>query len=348
MTRTVFELARNRQEPVVNAGKPCQYTVNMGLEPPAEYDPHFLPLLVELQRELKELEEGSFTSMADDELLEKIRFLHRGFTFQAPIFPEGTLIYRAVRISQRPEHKSRVGYPPLSAVRSDGRLNKSGEVMFYGALNQFASCLQECSWQIGEFFAISAWLTTKRMTFNHLGYSAAVLEKLKSNRDLPFFAKTQQDSERNVLIREWQARVFTQQVAAGQEKLYRLPIALKEFALSRMVQTEPHAANIFSGVIYPSVAMWLLADNIAILTSEVDSKMALFEVILLTLDSLTKVQQPDGSVSTNFAMKPYDFARPDPEGNLIWGQKSQVIYPSGTDASRFTPQLLAPGKMHLE
>jgi hypothetical protein len=314
----------------------------MDLKGPVKEDRRPPLPLDELRRELTDLESGSFTSLSDSELQEKVRIIHQDFTFRAPIFPIGTLIYRAVRVSQRPTHKSRISYPPIDVVKSNGRLNRVGEVIFYGALNQFASCLQECSWQVGEFFAVSAWLTTQAMTFNHLGYSTAVLGALNSEREVPFFAQMNQDSERNALIREWQARIFTQRVLAGQENLYRLPIALKTFALSKMVQIDPHSPDIFSGVIYPSTAMWLLGDNIAILPAEVETKMALFEVILLTLDSIKETRKSGGSITTNFAMKPYDFARADPDGNLIWGQKSQVIYPTGTDASRFSPRLLAP------
>jgi hypothetical protein len=296
----------------------------------------------ELKNELSALESGSFVSLTDDELHEKIRIIHSGFLLQAPIYPVGTLIYRAVRVSQRPTHASRVSYPPLELVKTNGRLNRPGEGMFYGSLNQFASCLQECSWKVGEFFAISAWLTTKMMTFNHLGYSAEVLAAFKSNRELPFFAKIKEQSDREKLIREWQARVLTQKTPPSEEHLYRLPIALKDFALGNMVQTDPNAPDVFSGVIYPSVAMWLLGDNIAILPSEVDAKIALLEVILLTLDSIKEEHKEDGSIHTGMNMKTYDFARADGNGNLVWGQKSQIVYPNGVDASQFTPKILLP------
>lgn len=297
--------------------------------------------LEELQRELAALEDGSFTSFSDEELREKIRVIHGGITLQAPIMPAGTAIYRAVKVSQRPSDRLRVGYPPLEVVKDHGRLNRAGEVMFYGAFH-LSACLHECAWQVGEFFAVSGWLTNVPMTFNHLGYSQAVLQSLRSNRELPFFTKLNDDSRRNALIREWQARVFTQRVPKDQGYLYRLPIALKDFALSKMIQTDPNAPDIFSGVIYPSVAMWLLADNVAVLPKEVDTKMTLFEVILLTLDSVTEVPRTEGGIETKMAMKTYDFARPEGDGKLKWGQKSQIIYPDEVAASQFTPKPLAP------
>ncbi len=319
---------------------PCVH-YGMDINQPPEPEHNLLLACDELQTEFASLEGGAFTSLSDEELREKIRVIHAGFALQAPIFPAGTAIYRAVRVSQRPANRSRVGYPPAALVREYGRLNRISEVMFYGAFH-LGPCLQECAWQVGEFFAVSGWLTTAPMTFNHLGYSQSVLQSLKSNRDLPFFAKLTKDSERNVLIREWQARVFTQYVPRDQGHLYRLPIALKDFALSKMVQTDLIAPDIFSGVIYPSVATWLLADDVAILPSEVDAKLALFEVILLTLDSVEGVRRDDGGTETKMAMKTYDFARPDVDGNLKWGQKSQIIYPDGVDASQFTPKVLSP------
>jgi hypothetical protein len=299
-------------------------------------------LFDELQRELRALEVGSFNSLADAELCEKIRLVHTGFNFRVPTFPAGTQIYRAVKVSERPSRKARISYPPIGMVTSNGRLNRPGEGMFNGSFNQFASCLLECSAKVGELFAISAWLTTQVMSFNHLGYSTTVLEVMKSNRNVPFFAEVHNGSERNRFIREWQARVFTQRVPAGQEHKYRLSIALKDFALEKFAQIGPNFPSAFSGITYPSVAMWLLCDNVAILPEEVDAKMSLFEVIFLTLDSITETRKDDGSIVTNYAMRPCDFARPDGDGNLVWGQRSQVIHPPGTDASKFTPRLLPP------
>jgi len=180
------------------------------------------------------------------------------------------------------------------------------------------------------------------MTLNHLGYSPEALQRARANRELPFFAKVNKDSERSALLQAWQARVFTQAVRAGHEHLYRLSIALKEFALSPMVQIDPKAPPLFSGVMYPAVAMWLLGDNVAILPSEVDAKMKMFEVILLTLESVDEAKQPDGGTTWSYNIRAFDHARPDLKGNLIWGQRSQIVHPPGVDASQFPLRVLAP------
>jgi len=298
--------------------------------------------LDELQQELSDLENGSFTSLTDGELHEKIRTINEGFVIHAPIVQPGTIIYRAVKISKRPTHKSRISYPPVELIKTNGRLNRVGEVMFYGSFDQLASCLYECSCDVGDFFAISFWLTKQAMMFNHLGYSTKVLSELKSNRDLPFFAQMQEESERNRIFREWQAKVFTKHIPFDQTHLYRLPIALKDYALGKVVGTNPNGPSGFSGIIYPSIALRLLTDNVAIMPTEVDSKLDLIEVILITLDATREIIKEDGSTETQTTFKTYAFARPDAIGNLIWGQKSQVIQTPGTDLFDVAPRLLPP------
>ena len=278
-----------------------------------------------LRGELAELESGSFVNLTDEELKEKIRLIHDAFTFAAPIYEAGTNIFRAVRVSERPTQASRVSYPPPERVRSNGRLNKAGEVLFYGAMGQFASCLLECGHKVGEIFAVSAWRTKERMMFGHFGYSQAVFDRIKTLREMPFFVNQQASDERNKMIREWQSRVFTAAVPPNQEHLYRLPIALKNLGLAQIAEPLPEGPTLFSGVIYPSVAMWLLADNVAILPSEVDTKMELFEVMLLVIDSIIETPKPDGGKQTAHTLKAYDFAQADSQGNLIWGQKSRFV-----------------------
>ncbi len=235
-----------------------------------------------------------------------------------------------------------MSYPPAEAVRLPGRLNRVGEVMFYGSFGQFESCIHEGSWKVGDFFAVSAWLTTEPMLFNHLGYSTAVVAASRSKRDLPVYARIAQDSERNRLIREWEARVFTQRVPEGQEHLYRLPIALGDHALGEVVGGGPGGPRAFSGVIYPSVAAWLMRDNVAIIPSEVDAKLALFEVILLTIDSVKELRKAEDRSATQVTAKAYDYARPGEDGALVWGQTSQVIPPDGAEAPKRAPAVLPP------
>lgn len=281
--------------------------------------------LEELTRELDALEHGSFATLSDDQLRERVKQIHEGLSIQAPIVPAEKLIFRAVKVTQRPVSKSRIGYPPSSAVRALARCNRVGEVMFYGAFNQFVSCIRELSWQPGDLFALSSWLTTAPMLFNHLGFSAEMLTKFKASRELPYFSNPANGSDRNWLIRQWQARVFTQQVPVGQEHLYRLPIALKEAAIWPIGQPSPKGLEMLSGIIYPSIATSALGDNFAILPSEVDKKMALLEVNFITVDSAHMIAGSGANTAAEMRVISYDCARSTEDGNLVWGQQSQIL-----------------------
>ncbi len=298
--------------------------------------------LDELKKELEELEHGFFVTLNDDDLRDKVKRIQEGVSIQAPIVSAEKLIFRAVKVTQRPVSKRRISYPPPGAVRTIGRCNREGEVMFYGALNQFISCIQELSWQPGDLFAISAWLTTAPMLFNLLGFSTETLTKFNASRELPYFSNPANGSDRNWLIRQWQARVFTQQVPHGQEHLYRLAIALKEAALWPINQPVQNGVEMISGIIYPSVATSTLGDNVAILPSEVDKKMALLEVNFLTVDYAHLIQEGGLNKLAEMRVIAYDCARPAEDGTLVWGQRSQLL-PKGEAGMRVSDlRVLSP------
>jgi hypothetical protein len=126
------------------------------------------------------------------------------------------------------------------------------------------------------------------------------------------------DLERESLVRKWQARVFTRHVPKGSEHLYRLGLALKEFALANFFTPPPHGLHSFDGIQYPSVASTLFFDNVALLPSTIDSKFELIEARLLgMLSGITA----DARVESTFKVMDYDCAAPDSEGRLIWGSE---------------------------
>jgi hypothetical protein len=297
--------------------------------------------LEKLKRELDALERGSFAALSDDILREKVKQIHEGLSIQAPIVPADKLIFRAVKVTQLPMSKQRISYPPPEVVRTLGRCNRAGEVMFYGAFSQFVSCLQELSWQPGDLFALSAWLTTAPMVFNHLGYSAETLTRFNALRELPFFSNPESGSDRIWLILQWQARVVTQRVPAGQEHLYRLPVALKEAALWPIGQPNPNGLEKLSGIIYPSIATSALADNVAILSSEVDTKMALLEVNFLTVDSAHMISGSETKTAAEIRVTSYDCARSTEDGDLVWGQQSQIL-PKGVEGMNVSDLCILP------
>jgi hypothetical protein len=281
----------------------------------------------ELRKELADLEAG-FTRMSDEELDQKIRILHTGFRNNVSLFHPGMTILGAVQVSPKPFYKSRLSYPPLDRIRVNGRVNRAGEAMFYGALGESAilSCLRECDCAEGEDFAISVRKTTKPIVVMHFGYSLKMIEEAKARRDLPEWAEIEYEDERSALIREWQSRVFTRVVPDGEEHLYRLGIALRNFALSPLAGPRPNIPEFIAGITYPAVSMWLLGDNIALLPAVADNNLSLQRVIYLKVASLIESGREDGGKEWSYGINENDFAMNiHYDDRLVWNGESTAL-----------------------
>jgi predicted Fe-S protein YdhL (DUF1289 family) len=279
----------------------------------------------DLRSELAALESNSFTSMSDDELKNRIRLLHDRFEVTRPICHPGKMICRAVRVTERPRHKARLSYPPADRVLVNGRLNRAGQVMFYGTFGGYEVCLRESRYAVGDLLAVSVWKTIEPLMFHHFGYSKEVFSKARTIREIPTWAQHSADSERNALIRAWQARVFTRLIADGQEHLYRLSIALTDFALQPLVQSDPALPSFCAGVQYPSVSLWLQGDNIALLPSAVDRSLSLEGVALIKVESITDSLTEDGSAKQICEIREQEYCNGSmPSGHLIWNKDSTI------------------------
>ena len=160
--------------------------------------------------------------MSDAELAETVRRIHTGFMFIAPIYAAGLVVWRMVRVGSLPAHKSRISYPPKEVVTVRGRLNETLDPVFYGSLQFMMPCVFEVAMTVGDIYCASMWRSKERIMCSHLGYSKEVLADSVIPRSLPHWAQAKVDTERNEMIRKWQARVFTRQIPKGSEHLYRL------------------------------------------------------------------------------------------------------------------------------
>jgi hypothetical protein len=251
--------------------------------------------IAELTKELERLESVDSQAEPADELLATLRKIHDGFNINAPLIPRGTLLYRAVKVEQKPRRIARISYPPSECVRSQGRANEKGQVMFYASIGARDACLFESDYQPGDTFAVSEWETTDDLLLNHLGYSSALLREAKSNReDLPKWAKHESDGEKIALLRDWQSRVFMRKASySAPAALYRMSIALSKLALDQAVGGV--GGRSFAGIMYPSVAMWMNGDNVALLPSYVDSSLVLRKVDFILVSWRA---DPEGRVET--------------------------------------------------
>ncbi len=288
----------------------------------------------DLTQEMDALEKGSFTQFSDEELKDRIGRIYDQFMEELQELRAGEPLCRAVKVAERPAEASRVSYAPEKLISRPGRLNRVRQSIFYCSSNPFAGIL-ECKPQIGDLFAVSAWIVNRTLRLAHLGYSEA---RAHQARRTPF-AIHPAESERNRLIRKWQGRVFTKFVDEGQEELYRLPIALKEIAMY------PNGNSLtLSGVLYPSIASDLTADNLALIPSVVDQQLTLFEVLLFRIVDLIRHKRSDNSFELNLVVHLEDVARPHAKNLLVWGQQTQIRQRRTSAHAPFEGKLKAPPK----
>jgi hypothetical protein len=100
--------------------------------------------LATLNEVLRALEVLAARGATTEELHRCLKIVHCGSTFVTPSFDPGLQIYRAVSASTKPLYKSRVSYAPVSLVRQNGRLNATGESIFYGSVGHAGHALYEC------------------------------------------------------------------------------------------------------------------------------------------------------------------------------------------------------------
>jgi hypothetical protein len=297
---------------------------------PDQDNPYYAKLSPASPEELKALEdslaliEEQARAGADlDELERAISQAHSNYIYLTPGFEAGTLVYRAVHVSEKPHYQSRISYPPSEYVKRCGRLNVVGETVFYGSLGAPANCFFECRAQVGNLFAVGTWQTTKLLYWDHFGYSQEAFRSLPSERMAPWQQYGIRESRTN-LLRNWQAKVFTALVNDLQEDHYRLGIALSRWALNSKSKIP------LAGLVYPSVAGKLSGDNIMIFPHVVDSSLELRRVDLVrvvSIDTLETVKSATlgdiiGEVKARHLDSSFEHRR---DGRLIWNRESTAM-----------------------
>ena len=260
-----------------------------------------------------------------DELTAAIDAAHRNarFSFVAPGWPAGLDIYRIRKVSKKPLFLDELGYPPLKYSKI-GRLNALGESIFYGAIGDsgrsadFGSCLFECGAEVGDWFVTGWWKTTEPLIFNHFGFSKDVIARLDAIRRFGNYTVRKPTDVLGEILASWQAKIFTRHVARGSETLYRMSIALAHFGLQDIEPALGFPAR-FSGIVYPSVALNLLCDNVAIRPDVADSCLTLVEARYIQVTGMWEAKDVVGSGLGVGQATMYDSAHGcDENGQLGW------------------------------
>lgn len=210
--------------------------------------------ILELEERIQEFEELDINCSIEEIklVLNKVmlgykcltRVMDSSYAFRARINPNGEN-FREV---------SELWYPPKEKVKTQGRLNKAGESIFYISASSDIATL-EIRPEIGDVITI---LGVKLKDFSkkphvmELGLAETASQyginndiHLIENTNLKETFKDDEQIKKNLIIRGFLMRNFTKIVSIGQEKEFSKSIAIAEI----LMESEK-----IHGILYPSIA----------------------------------------------------------------------------------------------
>ncbi len=218
----------------------------------------------------------------------------------SPIVNYGQLVFRGVHWGEKPINKKQLSYPPAEIIKTFQRVNRPHEPMFYCSVGCHSTIL-ELAPQTGDRIAISTWRIIKPLYLNSLGYAEDIFRDAGSSEwDKKWWVQRRNEdpqilyTNENKLVHDFLNREFTKKVLPNATSQYKTTVAISELFLKELKligqpqienpytnQTEP--ADDFSqlelsGLLYPSVANALNADNLALKPEIVDQCLELVSV----------------------------------------------------------------------
>jgi len=234
------------------------------------------PTLAAIIEQIQTIEAAHARGQSIDELTSLLEPVFLGYQIRAPRCNVGQLLYRAIRVSGRPNHRSEVWYPPVECTRNN-RASRKGDRLLYCSADQL-SALHESGANSGMWFAVAHILVEQKLTLAHIGFHEEVLRERGKTRDVPRFAAPTDRSEQDQCVDRFLARIFTEPSKPGDTEQYNLTIALAE----RFLKARKGAC--FCGLLYPSVAGGSGAsDNVAIHCERADAALRVVKAELLEI-----------------------------------------------------------------
>lgn len=260
----------------------------------------------DIEHAILKIESADFKKLTIEDFEQYLIPLFKGYMVTAPRFEEGIYLYRGI-VCEKPKNKKDVIYPSPENIKRYGRANNIGESFFYAATAR-AVPFFELNVNKGDYIALSKWMTTDKLLVNHIGFSKECKEYLKSNRSLDeiydFVKSTMSHSDLNSLVHNYLAYKFSKMINLGEEDYYKLTIAI-----SRKLFKD----DIFSGLLYPTIAMTGNADNMVLKKAFVDVSLEFKSVEYIEIkeakDREYKTQILDSATKIN------------EKGDFIWSGK---------------------------
>jgi hypothetical protein len=138
--------------------------------------------------------------------------------------------------------------------------------------------------KIGDTLAIAKWVTSSPLLVNHVVYTPGVFEALGSGRGHASWAGQpvgNPGGEDTREIANFLADAFAQRIAPGERYRYKLSVAIAEKLFDH---------GLFAGLVYPTIAMWANADNVAIKPRYADSTLRFVRAEYARIDAIRDLQ----------------------------------------------------------
>lgn len=257
-----------------------------------------------VEKAIRNVESLDYKTISIKEIENILEPMFKGYEICAPKFKPGLEVYRG-RICDKPTNIKEISYPPPTFIRNYGRINDKGESIFYAATGRGVTFF-ELKARVGDTIAISHWRTKKEAILNHIGFTSKAKKVLNSNRNLDkiynFVRETiKVPCDINSLVNDYISSKFIESVNPSEEERYKLSIALARKLIT---------CDLLDGLLYPTIAMFGNADNIAFKTKFVDSSIDFVSVEFVRVTNVEGV---------NYTFDILDSANKlDSAGNFVW------------------------------
>ena len=251
------------------------------------------PPVAKLRQRIEEIKRTNLALADIDILRSRINLLLKGYTFVAPTWPQGQVVFRGRKfneINEKPINRSNLTYPKAVNVKTFQRANRPGQPMFYCSLTK-EPLFFELKSNDGEYIAISKWRFKTKMLASNVGFEEQVFNDLCSARSVPEWSGFM-PSTAQCLVSKFFAKQFTMNVSIDEEYRYKISAAIAEELYLKDINLDDDAKRDgvqFGGLHYPSIAMHANSDNLALFPHFVDNYLDFVSVDWVRIDA----QKPD-------------------------------------------------------
>jgi len=280
------------------------------------------PSLEFVKERVAELEAIDLSDVSVNALVELLRPLLKGFKVELPRWEGGLELFRATtRFDSPPPNTADLWHPPPHLTHL-GRANREQVPLLYCSAD-ISPLPFELHATEGDRMTIMKFETTEQMIANRIGYAPETFRRLKSQREVPEYARLGVDgySEAGTLINDYLSEVFCQVVNPGEEWRYRLSAAVSEVMLGE--NEDP-----INALMYPTIPMWGNVDNFALRSGFASRALRPVHAkfILITSVQLPEVSYEDIDEARRFG----------DDGSIGWlGHKGQWKLENQGDELRF-------------